>query len=200
MTKQWLKTHKHDSYYKKAKTEGYRSRSAYKLLQINNKFKVIHQGNVVLDLGAAPGGWSQAAAELVGKNGIVIGIDLDPIKKINNVIFLVGDITDPKIVDSINEHLNDKSIDIIISDAAPNISGNYSMDQARSVFLAESALDLAKQLLKANGNFVVKVFEGEDFPQFYSKLKILFRRSKKFSPKASRTRSSEIYVIGLGFI
>jgi 23S rRNA (uridine2552-2'-O)-methyltransferase len=199
MTKQWLKMHKHDSYYKQAKAQGYRSRAAYKLQQINNKFKLIRRGNVVLDLGAAPGGWLQVASELVGGNGRVIGVDLNSIKEIPNVILLVGDITDPKLIDSIRAHLTEGCVDVVLSDAAPNISGNYSIDQARSVFLAEAALNLAKQLLSPNGNFVVKVFEGEDFQEFFNQLKTLFRQSKKFSPQASRARSSEIYAIGLGF-
>jgi len=191
--------HKHDSYYRQAKAHGYRSRAAYKLQQINNKFKLIRRGNVVLDLGAAPGGWLQVASELVGEKGKVLGVDLNRIKELPNVTLLIGDITDPKLIDSIKAHLSDGCVDVVISDVAPNISGNYSIDQARSVFLAKAALNLAKQFLRPNGNFVVKVFEGEDFQEFFNQLKKLFRQSKKFSPQASRARSSEIYVIGLGF-
>lgn len=199
MSKQWVKMHKHDSYYRKARSEGYRSRAAYKLKQINNKFKIFRPGNIVLDLGAAPGGWSQVAAELVGENGLVIGVDLNPIEDINNTILLIGDITDNQIIAQLKSHLNDNYVDVVISDAAPNISGNYSIDQAKSVFLANSALNLAEQFLKINGKFVVKVFEGEDFQQFVSKIKNRFDRVRNFSPQASRSRSSEVYVIALGF-
>jgi 23S rRNA (uridine2552-2'-O)-methyltransferase len=199
MSKQWLRSHKQDSYYKKAKTNGYRSRAAFKLRQINNKFKVIRQGNIVLDLGAAPGGWSQVAVQIVGETGNVIGVDLDPITKVENAIFIVGDMTAKKTLEAIREHIDDNGVDVVISDAAPNISGNYSIDQAKSVYLAETALDIAKQLLIPNGNFIVKVFEGEDFQQFFKQVKEAFFHAKKYSPKASRARSSEIYVIGLGF-
>ena len=199
MSKQWQKMRKHDQYYKQAKTYGYRSRAAYKLKQINKKFRILQHGDYVLDLGAAPGGWTQVALEIVGSRGKVIGIDLEPITKINNATFLIGDITNDGIVESIARQIEDKKFDVIISDAAPNISGNYSIDQAKSVYLAESALNLAVQLLKPNGNLVIKVFEGEDFQQFFLKIKKVFRISKKFSPKASRARSSEIYVIGLDY-
>jgi 23S rRNA (uridine2552-2'-O)-methyltransferase len=199
MTKQWQSMHKHDSYYKQAKAQGYRSRAAFKLKQINNKFKIIRSGDLVLDLGAAPGGWSQVAAELAGKDGKIIGIDLQAISKLNNAIFLIGDITDPHVIELISEHKNDAEINVVISDAAPNISGNYTMDQARSVYLAECSLKIVKQLLKSGGNFVVKVFEGEDFKQFYEKVKNNFQYIKIYSPKASRARSSEVYVIAKGF-
>lgn len=200
MSKQWQIAHKHDGYYKRAKAEGYRSRAAFKLKQINNKFKIFRPGDIVLDLGAAPGGWSQAALEMVGTSGLVIGIDLEHINPLENAIFLEGDITDNGVVDLINEHTKGSEIQVVISDAAPNISGNYGLDQARSVYLAETALDLAKKVLKPNGNFVVKVFEGVDFKEFLDHVKISFKTYKRFSPQASRTRSSEIYVIGLGFI
>jgi 23S rRNA (uridine2552-2'-O)-methyltransferase len=199
MSNQWIRAHKHDEYYKRSKAEGYRSRAAYKLKQINNKFKLIGSGNIVLDLGCAPGGWSQVAAELVGDKGKVIGIDLEPVNKYKNVIFLIGDITDPHTEEMLKEQLDGKLVDVIISDAAPNISGNYSVDQARSVFLAESALALAQQFLKGNGNFVVKVFEGADFHEFNKLVKKYFRKTKNYSPAASRSRSSEVYIIAKGF-
>ena len=199
MGKQWQRMHKKDTYYKRAKAEGYRSRAAYKLKEINSKFNIIHKSDVVLDLGAAPGGWSQVAAELVGANGLVIGVDLDrinPIKNFSNVFFLTGDITDAKIVDTITEKMMGRDVNIIISDAAPNISGNYSVDQANSIYLAEAALKLADQLLVPKGNFIVKVFEGEDFKEFIDRVKSKFQKRRIFSPKASRSRSSEVYVMG----
>ena len=199
MSKQWQKMRKHDTYYKQAKAHGYRSRAAYKLKQINNKFNVIRRGDTVLDLGAAPGGWSQVAVELTGDEGDVIGIDIEPIKNITNAIFLIGDITNDQIVNILQEQLKDNEIDVVLWDAAPNISGNYSLDQARSVHLAENAMNISKQLLKTNGNFVVKVFEGEDFQRFLAQVKTGFRTCRIYSPNASRSRSSEVYAICKGF-
>jgi 23S rRNA (uridine2552-2'-O)-methyltransferase len=203
MSKQWLQKHKHDTYYKQAKADGYRSRAAYKLKQINNKFKVIRRGDIVLDLGAAPGGWTQVAAELVGSKGKIVGVDLNAIEELkdhnNNIYFLTGDITDEEVVGDISQYINEKDVNVIISDAAPNISGNYSMDQAKSIYLAEAVLKLARIFLKPHGNLVVKIFQGEDFPEFFQIIKTQFRFSKVFSPKASRVRSSEVYVIGLNY-
>ena len=199
MSDQWMRMHKQDPYYKHAKAEGYRSRAAYKLKQINNKFKLIRNGDLVLDLGSAPGGWAQVATELVGKSGKVVGVDLDQVDDVDDVTFLVGDITERETVEMIKELLNGELVDVLISDASPNISGNYSVDQARSVYLAEAALDMAKQFLKPGGNFIVKVFEGSDFSGFISKIKSAFRKRKNLSPAASRSRSSEIYAIGIGF-
>lgn len=199
MTKQWQRDLRHDEFYKRAKSEGYRSRAVFKLKQINNRFKIFKKGDIVLDLGAAPGGWSEVALEFVGTNGLVIGVDLVRIKPLENVIFLVGDITDEGLVDVLKKKVNNKMVNILISDAAPNISGNYSIDQARSVYLASAALKIAEHLLIQNGNFIVKVFEGEDFNSFINQVKKRFRKYKIFSPKASRARSSETYIIGLGF-
>jgi 23S rRNA (uridine2552-2'-O)-methyltransferase len=203
MSKQWLHTRKHDSYYKLAKAEGYRSRAAYKLKEIIKKFKVIRSGNIVLDLGAAPGGWSQVASELIGSNGEVIGIDLEPIEELNNKEnnsrFLIGDITNIELVNEVKEFLHANKVDVVISDAAPNISGKYSIDQAKSIFLAEAVLTIAEKLLKNRGNMVIKIFQGEDFQAFNAKFKTHFRGTRIFSPKATRTRSSEIYIIGFGY-
>jgi 23S rRNA (uridine2552-2'-O)-methyltransferase len=202
MTKQWLRAHKKDPYYKAAKSAGYRSRAAYKLNEINKKFKIFRPGDTVLDLGASPGGWSQVALERVGGSGLVIGVDIDSFNSLNtnNMHFLRGDITDPNIVIKIQELTNARAINIIISDIAPNISGHYSMDQARSIYLAENVLKLTDKLLNRNGKLVLKVFEGEDFLDFKLKVKQKFRNVRYFSPKASRAKSSEIYVIGMGFI
>jgi 23S rRNA (uridine2552-2'-O)-methyltransferase len=205
MTKQWLRAHKKDGYYKRAKTQGYRSRAAYKLMEINKKFKIIQKGDTVIDLGAAPGGWSQVAAENVGDNGLVIGIDLAAINPLENadnkgiVKFLKGDITKPETISKIKYEVGGRKIKVVISDLAPNISGNYSIDHANSIFLAEAALNIAQQVLTEGGAFVVKVFEGEDFFEFKNKVKKIFKTCNIFSPKASRQRSSEIYVIGLRF-
>ncbi len=199
MTKKWLREHKTDPYYRRAKAEGYRSRAVYKLLEINKKFHILHRGDMILDLGAAPGGWSQVAADFVGPHGMVLGIDLVQIKGmgLENVKFMIGDITDIGLSEKIRDQTGITEVNAIISDASPNISGNYSIDQARSIYLAENVLRLAGEMLAPGGNLVVKVFEGEDFQIFLGNVREMFKKCRNFSPQASRTRSSEIYVIGI---
>ncbi len=203
MSKQWLRERKKEYYYKKAKLNGYRSRAAYKLIQINEKFKVIRKGDVIVDLGAAPGGWSQAALEMTGQGGLVIGVDLETIRPIENAIFLRGDIRKDETRESVEQaigRVNKKKANTIISDMAPNISGHYSTDHANSIYLAQMALDVAINVLKKRGCFVVKVFEGDMFTGFRDEVKSHFRVVKLHSPKASRSSSSEIYIIGKGFM
>lgn len=196
----WYTEKKREHYYKKAKQTGYRARSAFKLLQINNKFNIIKKDDFVIDLGAAPGGWSQVAKQIVGDNGTVIGIDLSSIKAIEGVIFLQGDITQEESISKLRKVIENKEVDVIISDMSPNISGNYNVDQACSVFLCEQALKTAKIYLKKNGNFICKIFEGEDLKDFLEKIKSLFITVKQFNPPASRKTSSEIYIIAKSFI
>ena len=191
----WHEERKKEHFYKEAKRHGYRARSAFKLKQIHNRFDIFSKGDTVLDLGAAPGGWSQVAKEIVGENGRVIGLDILPIKPIEKVHFIQGDITDSKTVEELKQQLNNRKVDVIISDMSPDISGTYSVDQARSIWLGENALDVAEQLLKPNGTFVCKIFEGEDTKGFLDKVKRRFYIVKKFLPKASRKSSSEIYII-----
>lgn len=191
----WYRERKKEHFYRAAKKEGYRSRAAYKLKQIQNRFHVIKKGDVVIDLGAAPGGWSQVAREIVGEKGLVVGIDLQPIKPIKDAIFIVGDMTKKETIEKIKEKIGNKKVDVIISDMSPNISGNYSLDHANSIWLAENALDFAKKFLKNNGNFICKVFEGELLKEFLNKVKADFEVVKLHSPPASRKSSSEIYVI-----
>lgn len=195
MSTRWYSEKKHEHYYKQAKKVGYRARSAFKLKQIQNKFRILKQGDSVLDLGAAPGGWSQILKEIVGDNGKVIGIDLLPIKPLDDVVFLQGDMTDELSIQRIKESMNSDFVDVVVSDMSPDISGNYSMDQARSVYLCEKALETCSIFLKKDGNFVCKLFEGEDFNDFLSKLKNHFKTVKVFSPKASRKSSSEVYIV-----
>lgn len=197
MSKKWVSDRKHDGYYKKAKKEGYRARSSYKLDQINTRYNLIRAGDTVLDLGAAPGGWSQVALEIVGPQGKVVGVDTQGIKPMDNVIFIIGDMTKPETLQKILETVN--SVDVVVSDMSPNITGNYSMDHARSIELAETGLDVAKKSLRKGGNFVVKVFEGDLFPNFFKEVQSNFGYTKAHSPKASRKQSSEIYVIGKGY-
>lgn len=190
----WYTEKKREHYYKEAKRVGYRARSAFKLEQIQDKFRIIKKGNVVVDLGAAPGGWSQVAKELVGNHGTVLGIDLSHISPIPGVTFLQGDLTEESTIEKIKQIIGDKKVDVVLSDMSPNISGNYSVDQARSVHLCEHALKLAELLLRPD-NFVCKVFEGEDLPDFIKKTSKLFKTVKQFSPPASRKSSSETYII-----
>ena len=191
----WYTEKKKEHFYKEAKKQGYRARSAFKLKQIQKKFKIIHEGDTVIDLGAAPGGWSQVVKEFTGVNGTIIGIDILPIEPIKGITFLQADLTEDSTIDNIKQILRDKKVDVIISDMSPDISGNYSVDQARSIWLCEHSLELAEKLLKKNGNFVCKVFEGEDFPSFAVKITQKFKSVKHFNPIASRKSSSEKYLI-----
>ena len=191
----WYKEKKREHYYKEAKKHGYRARSAYKLKQIQKTFKIIRQGDTILDLGAAPGGWSQVAKELVGDNGNVVGVDLSWINRLEGVTFLKGDMMEDATISSIKEVLDGKEVDVVLSDMSPNISGNYSIDHARSIFLSEQALNVANLLLKKNGCFICKVFEGEDLKDFSIKTKEFFKNVKINTPSASRKCSSEVYII-----
>lgn len=183
-----------DYFYRKAKDEGYRSRAAFKLKQINEKFRIIKKGDTVVDLGAAPGGWLQVAKELSG--GRVVGVDILPIKEIDGVDTIKGDIRLDDTVEKIREFTKKEGADVVICDAAPNLSGSWSYDHARSIDLATSALECAGKLLKPGGGFTVKVFQGDMFPDFLEKVRGYFVKVKAFSPEASRKQSAEIYVIG----
>lgn len=189
---------KKDSFYRLAKDEGYRSRAAYKLLQINNRFNVIEKNDTIVDLGAAPGGWLQVAREI--SNNKVVGVDLQRIKSIEGVETVKGDMTSDRTVRKILKTIGDEGVDVVISDAAPNLSGNWNLDHARSIDLVESALEFAKQVLNPGGNFVVKVFQGDMFNDFLEKVKNNFAYVKAHEPKASRSQSAEIYVIGKDFL
>ena len=193
----WYKEKKREHYYKEAKKQGYRARSAYKLKQIHNKYHLFHPGDTVLDLGAAPGGWSQVASEYVdvGSNGFIVGIDLSYIPPLPDVIFLQGDATQKQTIEQLQVILGTRVIDVVLSDMSPNISGNYSMDHARSIHLCTQSLDIATQLLKENGSFVCKIFMGELLDEFINEVSTHFTRIKRFSPPASRKSSSEIYLI-----
>ena len=191
----WYQETKREHYHKEAKRFGYRARSAFKLKQIHKKFNIFSEGDIVIDFGAAPGGWSQVALEFVGKKGIIIGVDKLSIKNIENVQFIEGDITDNETLLEIKKLLNNDLADVVLSDISPDISGNYSVDHARSIWLCTQALELAVQLLRPSGIFVCKTFEGSDTIEFIKKTKKHFVIVKKYSPDASRKRSSEIYII-----
>ena len=191
----WYREKKREHFYKEAKKVGYRARSAFKLKQIQKKFKIIQKGDTVLDLGAAPGGWSQVAKEIVNEQGLVIGVDLSFIEPINGITFLQGDLTESSTIQEIRDMIGGNKADVILSDMSPNISGNYSVDHARSIFLCEQALVASGFLLKKDGSFVCKVFDGEDLQGFVEKTNKLFKIVRQFSPVASRKSSSEVYVI-----
>ena len=195
----WYSEKKKEHYYKEAKRVGYRARSAFKLKQIQKKFNILKEGNTVIDLGAAPGGWSQVAKEIVGSNGTVVGIDLSLIKPIRGITFLKGDMTKETSIKELIDIFGDKKVDVVLSDMAPDISGNYSVDQARSIFLSNQAFETVKLLLKPGGNFLCKVFSGEDLEYFLNNINNHFKSVKRFSPKASRKSSSEEYVIAKYF-
>jgi len=189
---------KREFYYREAQREGYRSRASYKLVQIEEKFSVFKQGNLVLDLGAAPGGWSQIAVKYIGSRGRVYAIDLEYIEPLDYVITIQGDITDPKLIERLNTIIGEP-VDIVISDLSPKVSGNWSTDHARQIFLSESALKLSVSgVLKKGGKFVCKLFQGDLFEDFISIIKKLFTVVYLYKPKASRKASAEIYVIAKG--
>ena len=185
-----------DYFYRRAKAEGYRARSAFKLQQINKRFRLIRRGDAVLDLGAAPGGWLQVAKEISG--GRVVGVDLLGIDPIDGVTTIKADITAPETRELIRDALGGKA-DVVICDAAPNLSGNWTLDHARSIDLSRSALRVAEETLRPGGNFLVKVFQGDTFLDYLSEVRGNFRRAQSHSPAASRKESAEMYVVGQGF-
>ena len=193
----WYQEKKREHFYKEAKRTGYRARSTFKLKQIQKKFKIIREGDIVIDLGAAPGGWSQVAKEIVGEEGTVIGIDCSHIQPISGITFLKGDLTRDSTLIEIQQMIRGKKVDVVLSDMSPNISGNYTVDHARSIYLCKKSFDIAEMILRTGGNFVCKIFMGEELEKFYCKTKNRFRRVKQFSPIATRKSSSEIYLIAL---
>ncbi len=180
----WYIEKKREHFYKEAKRVGYRARSAFKLKQIQKKFHIFSKKDLVIDLGAAPGGWSQVAKELIGESGIIISVDILPIRPLNGVIFIQGDITEEETGEKITQQTNNKRADVVISDMSPDITGNYSVDQARSIWLCKKALETTETLLKPGGHFICKIFEGEDAQKFIAIVKQRFNMVKKFSPPA----------------
>ena len=195
----WYTEKKKEHFYKEAKRVGYRARSSFKLLQIQKKYNVIKRSDTVVDLGAAPGGWSQVAKEIVGENGTVIGTDLLQIAPLSGITFLQADMTKDSSLGELESILESKKVNVVISDMSPDISGNYSVDHARSVYLCEQALKTAETILNLNGNFVCKVFSGPDLENFINKVNKKFQVVKRFFPPASRKSSSEIYIIAKFF-
>lgn len=200
LPKAWVRRRKRDYYYRRAKEEEYRSRAAYKLLQAVDKYGFIKPGDVVVDLGAAPGGWLQASRRIVGERGFVLGVDQRRIQPTGdpNVCTIIGDITDPEILMRIKAILP-RPADVVISDVAPNVSGVWELDQARQIELARHSLEIARSVLSPNGNFFVKVFQGDMLQGFISEVKKHFSVTRLIKPKASRSESAEIYLLGLEY-
>ncbi|WP_287878663.1 23S rRNA (uridine(2552)-2'-O)-methyltransferase RlmE [Aquitalea sp.] len=194
----WLREHVNDQYVQMAKKDGYRARAAYKLLEINEKDKLIRPGTVLADLGSAPGSWSQVAARIVGPQGKVFALDILPMNPIADVDFIQGDFREDEVLAEFVDLLDGRALDLVISDMAPNISGMSAMDQARSFLLCELALEFARDHLKPGGSFLVKVFQGSDFQSYLQSMRDLFDEVLTRKPKASRDRSSEIYLLGKG--
>jgi 23S rRNA (uridine2552-2'-O)-methyltransferase len=198
VTKAWRADRRRDKYYRKAKREHYRSRAVYKLKQLDYRFDLVRPGNTVVDLGASPGGWSQVAAELVGKDGMVVAVDIDRMIPIEGVSFVRGDMRNSTTVARVLELLPEGA-DVVISDMSPDISGNYSYDHARSIELCEHALKFATTVLHEGGNFLCKMFYGDMSRGFMGAVRKEFGQVHTHHPKASRSSSSEVYVVGIEF-
>lgn len=195
----WLKEHFDDPYVKEAQKLGYRSRASFKLLEIQEQTRLIRPGMTVVDLGAAPGGWSQVAMKLVGHKGRVVASDILPMDVIAGVDFVVGDFTDEAVLDEILTCLGEQKADLVISDMAPNMSGMNAVDQPRAMYLVELAAELATQVLKPGGSFLTKVFHGEGFDDLLRSLRGQYSKVSTRKPQASRARSRETYLLAQGF-
>lgn len=200
MSKKWNQERKNEEYYKKAKKQDYRSRASFKLLQLNRKYKIIKEGNSVVDLGAAPGGWSQVAIEAVGTDGLVVAVDLNRMKSFSDENFwsIKGDFTQKETLEEMQRTLQGKA-DVIISDAAPQLSGIKDLDQLRSIDLARGVLGISDNILKYKGNMIMKVFQGEGYPELLKDIKKKFKTVKTTKPPSSRKKSGEMYIVGRGF-
>jgi len=194
-SRRWMNEHLNDEYVKKAQKEGYRCRAVYKLIEIIDNNQIITKGDRVLDLGAAPGGWSQVSAKIVGKNGQVIASDILPIEEIPGVDFLQGDFTELLVYEELLSLTKGQKMNTVLSDMAPNMSGQLSVDQPKSMYLAELALDMAIKTLTPNGHFIVKVFQGSDFDAYVQIIRQTFKQISIKKPKASRPRSKEVYLL-----
>ncbi|MCU0975146.1 MAG: 23S rRNA (uridine(2552)-2'-O)-methyltransferase RlmE [Steroidobacteraceae bacterium] len=195
----WLQEHVSDPYVKRAQKDGYRARSSYKLLELDEKDRLLRPGMRVVDLGSAPGGWSQVAASQVGDKGHVLATDILPMDAIRNVDFIQGDFREQAVLDQILDHLGDEKADLVLSDMSPNISGISSADQAASIYLLELALDMVRRVLKPGGTFVAKLFQGEGSDEYLKAVRAAFRKVAIRKPAASRSRSREVYVVAKDF-
>jgi 23S rRNA (uridine2552-2'-O)-methyltransferase len=195
----WLQEHVNDPYVKQAQKDGYRSRSSYKLIELNQKDRLIRPGTLVLDLGSAPGGWSQVAGALVGDKGRVLATDILPMDPLKNVDFIQGDFREESVLNQIVDRLGGAKPELVLSDMSPNISGISSADQASSIYLLELALDMVRRVLKPGGAFVAKLFQGVGSDEYLKELRAAFDKVSIRKPAASRSRSREVYVVAKGF-
>lgn len=195
----WLQEHVSDPFVQKAQKLGLRSRAAFKLDEIQDKDKLIKTGMTVVDLGSAPGSWSARAAELVGQSGCVVACDILPMDPLAGVAFLQGDFREEAVLNALLERIGGRNVDVVLSDMAPNMSGNSTVDQSRSMYLVELALEMCNNVLKKNGSFVVKVFHGEGFEAFVQQVRSVFNTVRIRKPDSSRARSSETYIVATGF-
>ena len=195
----WMQEHFDDEYVKMAQAQGYRSRAVFKLKEIQDKDRLIRPGMNIIDLGAAPGGWSQLARQLVGKKDKIIALDILAMDPLEGVDFIQGDFREQSVLDQLYEVLDGAPINLVMSDMAPNMSGNKGVDQPRSIFLGELALDTAKTVLAKDGVFLVKLFHGAGFEEFYKEVQRSFARVAIRKPKASRPRSNEVYILAKDF-
>ncbi|TDO15383.1 MULTISPECIES: 23S rRNA (uridine(2552)-2'-O)-methyltransferase RlmE [Halomonas] len=198
-SKGWLKEHFDDRFVQQRWQDGYRSRASYKLLALNDKDRLLRRGMTVIDLGAAPGGWSQVAAEKVGAEGLVIASDILEMDALADVDFIQGDFTEESVLEEILAALGERLVDLVMSDMAPNMSGMAAIDQPQAMYLVELALDLARRTLTPGGTFLAKVFQGEGFDAFLTELRGSFTRVVTRKPEASRARSREVYLLAEGF-
>ncbi len=199
-SKQWMREHVNDPFVQLAQKDGYRSRAAYKLLEINDKDRLFKPGMVVVDLGATPGGWSQIAAREVGRGGKVIALDLLPLDPLSGVDFIQGDFREESVLKQLQDLLAGRQVGLVISDMAPNMSGVLNADLARALYLAELAMDFALEQLQPDGQFLVKVFQGAGFEEYLKLMRSRFGKVVTRKPKASRDRSSELYLLASGKI
>ena len=195
-SKSWMSEHISDSFVKQAQKDGYRSRAAYKLIEIDEKYNIFKENMVIVDLGSTPGSWSQLAANKIGMKGKVIALDLLEMQPVKKVEFIQGDFRDNKVLIEIEKKLNNLEVDLVISDMAPNISGIKVVDQSAAIYLNELALDFSCNWLKPNGHLLVKSFIGADFDSFVDSVKPFFKKVIRVKPSSSRSRSSEIFVLG----
>ncbi len=208
-SKGWLKEHFDDEYVRRSQQDGYRSRAIYKLIEIDEKDRLIRPGMTIVDLGAAPGGWSEYCVKKLGKKGVIVALDILPMEPIDGVTIIEGDFREDVVFDQLMSVITraavepgsqDGKVDLVISDMAPNISGMGSVDMPRAYYLCDLALDLARQVLKPGGGLLVKLFQGEGFEEYNKELKSSFSKVVMRKPKASRARSREIYALATGFL
>ena len=199
-SKRWLKEHFSDQYVKQSQADGYRSRASYKLIEIDDKYRLLKPGYRMLDLGCAPGGWTQVAAERVGSNGFILASDILPMDALPDVTFIQGDFSADQVFDRLLHQIGEDGLDLVLSDMAPNLSGVKNIDQPRSMLLVELAFDIACRTLRPGGSFLTKVFHGEGFDQFVRDSRSAFGRITTVKPSASRSRSRETYLLGRDFL